>query len=33
MNYPGEHHAPEEDPNYDPLLPDEDIPDEEKDRK
>ncbi|MDA7865441.1 twin-arginine translocase subunit TatC [Akkermansiaceae bacterium] len=43
MNYPGEHHAPEEDPNhdplpeddpdYDPLLPDEDLPDEEKDRK
>jgi len=43
MSYPGEHHAPEEDPNhdplpeedpnYDPLLPDEDIPEEEKDRK
>ena len=33
MDYPGEHHSPEEDPNYDPLLPDEDIPDEEKDRK
>lgn len=43
MDYPGEHQAPEEDPNhdplpeddpdYDPLLPDEDLPDEEKDRK
>ena len=43
MEYPGEHKAPEEDPNhdplpeddpdYDPLLPDEDLPDEEKDRK
>jgi sec-independent protein translocase protein TatC len=33
MDYPGEHHAAEEDPNYDPLLPDEDIPEEEKDRK
>lgn len=43
MEYPGEHKAPEENPNhdplpeddpdYDPLLPDEDLPDEEKDRK
>lgn len=43
MDYPGEHQAPEEapnhdplpedDPDYDPLLPDEDMPDEEKDRK
>jgi Tat protein translocase TatC len=43
MEYPGEHQTPKEDPNlgslpeddpdYDPLLPDEDLPDEEKDRK
>ncbi|HBI33404.1 MAG TPA: hypothetical protein DDY45_15285, partial [Verrucomicrobiales bacterium] len=43
MEYPGEHQAPqvnpnheplpEDDPDYDPLLPDEDLPDEEKDRK
>jgi sec-independent protein translocase protein TatC len=43
MDYPGEHQTPKEDPNheslpednpdYDPLLPDEDLPDEEKDRK
>ena len=43
MDYPGEHQTPEGDPNreslpeddpdYDPLLPDEDLPDEEKDRK
>ena len=34
MNYPGEHHSPEEeDPNFDPLLPDDEIPDAEKDRE
>jgi len=34
MNYPGEHRSPEEeDPNFDPLLPDEDIPAAEKDRE
>lgn len=33
-NYPGEHHSPEEeDPNFDPLLPDDEIPDAEKDRE
>ncbi len=33
MDYPGEHQNPEEDPDYDPLDPDDDIPEEEKDRK
>lgn len=33
LNYPGEHQNHEEDPNYDPLLPDEHIPEEERDRK
>ena len=33
LDYPGEHQLPEDDPDYDPLLPDEDIPEEEKDRK
>ncbi len=33
QNYPGEHrNAHEEDPDYDPLLPDEDLPEGEKDR-
>ena len=32
LNYPGEHQNPDEDPDHDPHLPDEDIPDEEKDR-
>ncbi|HBE96189.1 MAG TPA: twin-arginine translocase subunit TatC [Verrucomicrobiales bacterium] len=32
LNYPGERQNPDEDPNHDPHLPDEDIPDEEKDR-
>jgi len=31
-DFPGEHQNPD-DPDYDPLLPDEDRPDEEKDRK
>ena len=33
LNYPGEHHAPEEDPDYDPLESNDNSPDEEKDRK
>jgi len=33
LNYPGEHQEPDEDPDHDPHLPDEDIPDEEKDRQ
>lgn len=33
MDYPGEHQSRDEDPNFDPLLPDEDIPDAEKDRE
>ena len=32
LDYPGEHQNPDEDPDHDPHLPDEDIPDEEKDR-
>lgn len=34
VNYPGEHRSPEEeDPNFDPLLPDDEIPEAEKDRE
>ena len=33
MNYPGEHQSPEEDSTFDPLSPDDDIPDGEKDRE
>ncbi len=33
QNYPGEHQNPEDDPDHDPHLPDEDIPEGEKDRQ